>query len=147
MKTLDEWLEDYGVSHKNPINVKIHKVCVPLIMFSLLGMLWAIPFPISVALFINWATVFVLGCLVFYFLLDRKVFLFMLLQSCVMLSGVYFLAQSAFLFKASAAIFVLAWIGQFIGHKIEGAKPSFFQDLQFLLIGPIWVFPFFKKSL
>ena len=37
------------------------------------------------------------------------------------------------------AIFVLAWIGQFIGHKIEGEKPSFFEDLQFLLIGPDWL--------
>ena len=34
---------------------------------------------------------------------------------------------------------MIAWIGQFIGHKIEGAKPSFFEDLQFLLIGPAWV--------
>ena len=35
-------------------------------------------------------------------------------------------------------LFVLAWIGQFYGHKIEGKKPSFFKDLQFLLIGPVW---------
>ena len=34
---------------------------------------------------------------------------------------------------------MLAWIGQFIGHKIEGEKPSFFEDLQFLLIGPAWL--------
>jgi uncharacterized membrane protein YGL010W len=36
-------------------------------------------------------------------------------------------------------VFVLAWIGQFIGHKIEGKKPSFIKDIQFLLIGPIWL--------
>ena len=35
-------------------------------------------------------------------------------------------------------IFVVAWIGQFYGHKVEGKKPSFFKDLQFLLIGPVW---------
>jgi uncharacterized membrane protein YGL010W len=36
-------------------------------------------------------------------------------------------------------LFVVAWIGQFIGHKIEGKKPSFFKDVQFLLIGPAWL--------
>jgi uncharacterized membrane protein YGL010W len=47
----------------------------------------------------------------------------------------------------SIAIFVLAWIGQFIGHNIEGKKPSFFKDLQFLLIGPAWLLHFALKSM
>lgn len=42
----------------------------------------------------------------------------------------------------SLFIFVVAWIGQFVGHKIEGAKPSFFEDIQFLLIGPAWLLSF-----
>ena len=37
------------------------------------------------------------------------------------------------------ALFVVGWIIQFVGHKIEGQKPSFFEDLQFLLIGPLWL--------
>jgi len=40
---------------------------------------------------------------------------------------------------AAAAIFVIAWIGQFVGHAVEGRRPSFFKDLQFLLIGPLWL--------
>jgi uncharacterized membrane protein YGL010W len=44
-------------------------------------------------------------------------------------------------------IFILAWVGQFIGHKIEGMKPSFFQDLQFLLVGPMWLMHFVFKKL
>ncbi|MEJ1960555.1 MAG: Mpo1-like protein [Gammaproteobacteria bacterium] len=39
----------------------------------------------------------------------------------------------------SLAIFVTAWIGQFIGHALEGKQPSFFKDVQFLLIGPLWL--------
>jgi uncharacterized membrane protein YGL010W len=45
----------------------------------------------------------------------------------------------------SIAIFVVAWIGQFIGHKIEGKKPSFFDDLRFLLIGPLFVLGFLYR--
>jgi uncharacterized membrane protein YGL010W len=145
MKTLDEWFELYGVSHKNPTNVKIHKVCVPLIMMSLLGMLWSIPVPMDLPFYLNFSTLFILLCLVFYALLDIKVMLFMLLQSALMLVAVYYGSLSGKLLSTSIVVFVLAWVGQFVGHKIEGAKPSFFEDLQFLLIGPVWIFPFFKK--
>ena len=51
------------------------------------------------------------------------------------------------LWRISLYIFVIAWIGQFIGHKIEGKKPSFFQDLQFLLIGPAWLLSFFYNKI
>ena len=44
------------------------------------------------------------------------------------------------------AVFTLSWIGQFYGHKIEGKKPSFLKDLQFLLIGPIWLLHFILKK-
>ena len=45
------------------------------------------------------------------------------------------------------SIFVIAWIGQFLGHKIEGKKPAFFKDLQFLLIGPLWLLSFIYNKL
>ena len=51
------------------------------------------------------------------------------------------------LFTISLVLFVVAWIGQFIGHKLEGAKPSFFKDLQFLLIGPAWLLSFIYKKM
>ena len=47
----------------------------------------------------------------------------------------------------SLIIFVLAWIGQIIGHKIEGKKPKFLKDLQFLLIGPAWLLAFIYKKI
>ena len=51
------------------------------------------------------------------------------------------------IWKLSMLIFILAWIGQFIGHKIEGQKPSFFEDIKFLLIGPAWLLSFIYKKL
>jgi uncharacterized membrane protein YGL010W len=52
---------------------------------------------------------------------------------------IYFWSQSEYFLASNIVIFVLAWIGQFVGHKIEGQKPSFLEDVQFLLIGPLWV--------
>jgi uncharacterized membrane protein YGL010W len=48
------------------------------------------------------------------------------------------LGPAALLWLA-ATVLVLAWIGQFAGHAIEGRRPSFTTDLAYLLIGPAWL--------
>lgn len=141
MKNLEQWFIEYGRDHQNPTNQLIHKICVPLIMFSLLGLLWEIPKPSAFQFspFFNWSFLFIVGCLGFYYLLSRVYFLFMSLLAVLMLAALNYLSQTSFLLELSIGTFVIAWIGQFVGHKIEGQKPSFFEDLQFLLIGPLWI--------
>ncbi len=120
----------YSESHLNPTNEAIHCVCVPLIVFSLLGLIWAIHPLLAVTL----AAV----SMVYYFKLSRNFALGMLVMAGFMLAVLSALPPASVL-PLSIVIFVLAWIGQFIGHKIEGKKPSFFDDLRFLLIGPLFV--------
>jgi len=146
MKSLEQWLKEYGSSHTHPTNIIIHKICVPLITFAVFGILWSIPFPFHFTLWINWATLFFLGCGLFYYRFGLKLLSFMMFQGLVCLFLAKLLAMTGFVFEVSITIFVLAWIMQFIGHKIETKKPSFFKDIQFLLIGPIWVSPFFKSD-
>ena len=142
MKSADQWLDQYGESHQNPTNKLIHWVCIPAIMVSLLGLLVSIPMPWSVA-HINPATLFVAFAVGFYSLLSKR----LMVGMAVVGFGCYALALALGglpipLWVTSLGIFVVAWIFQFIGHKIEGAKPSFFEDLQFLLIGPMWLLSF-----
>ena len=67
MKTIDTWFEQYGISHKNPTNIKIHKVCVPLITWSLLGMMWMIPTPSFMeSIHLNWSYIFMVVAYAFY---------------------------------------------------------------------------------
>ncbi len=146
MKTLDQWFEEYAVSHQNETNQLIHFVCVPAIFFSIVGMLMSIPsefltkiIGLENALVINWATFLLVFLLIFYLRLSISMFFKMLLFSIACVYGNYYLGTVLPLFYTSLAIFIIAWIGQFYGHKIEGIKPSFFKDLQFLLIGPAWV--------
>ena len=131
-------LNEYGVSHQNPTNQKIHKVCVPLIMWSVLGLLNTIPGPINIAF------VFIFFSIAYYLhFKNLSVILIILAQLIPMMLGIYLLRDYGF--KLWLSIFIAAWIGQFIGHKIEGKKPSFFQDIFFLLIGPLWIFkPFIR---
>jgi uncharacterized membrane protein YGL010W len=137
-RTIDTLLAQYADSHRNPTNELIHFVCIPLIVFTLLGILWVIGPPVAVAA--------CLAALVYYFRLSRPLAFGMLLLSAVML-GVLAMMPPLTALPLSIAIFVLAWIGQFIGHKIEGKKPSFFDDLRFLLIGPLFVLGFLYRRL
>ncbi|WBX76108.1 DUF962 domain-containing protein [Tenacibaculum ovolyticum] len=146
MKTLQQWFDEYAISHQNETNISIHFICVPAIFFSIVGIFMSIPsqflnnlIKIDNPLVINWATIALVFFLLFYLRLSFSMFIKMLIFSIICIIGNYFLGIYLPLLYTSIAIFIIAWIGQFYGHKVEGAKPSFIKDLQFLLIGPAWV--------
>ena len=153
MKNIYEWNNEYALYHKNKTNKVIHWICIPLIMFSLLGLLSLIkPF----IFMINEGTykitvlgLFIISVILYYLNLSKNLAIGMALVSVVFLTIID--AVSLFdknqLFSIYISIFTIAWIFQFIGHKIEGKKPAFFKDLQFLLIGPLWVLSFIYNKL
>ncbi|MDN4055263.1 DUF962 domain-containing protein [Massilia sp. YIM B02763] len=135
-RTIDVLLERYADSHRNPTNERIHFVCVPVIVFTLLGILWSIH-PLA-------AVAACAAALWYYLRLSRPFALGMLALALAML-GVLALLPPLAVLPLSIAVFVVAWIGQFIGHQIEGKKPSFLDDLRFLLIGPLFVLGFLYR--
>lgn len=140
-KPLSVWLEQYGESHQNHFNRMVHTICVPLIFFSILGLLW------DWRLFsVRMTWIAVLFAMPFYISLGKKALLLVVPQLVLYIGLLWFFFQEQMAWPLCLAIFVIAWIGQFIGHKIEGKKPSFFEDLQFLLIGPLWVVKSSKKK-
>ena len=129
-RAIDVLLARYGESHRNPVNELIHIVCIPAIVFSLLGILWALH-PI-VALLVAAAA------LAYYVTLSRAFAAGMGVMAGAMLLVLAMLPNGTVL-PTSIGVFVAAWLGQYVGHHIEGKKPSFFDDLRFLLIGPLFV--------
>lgn len=127
MKSITEWFDEYSESHQNKTNKMIHWVCVPAILFSILGILAHFSALLT-------ALIIVLT-LVFYARLDLVLAVAMVALMAVMAWVIYLLPVGAGFY---IGVFILAWVGQFYGHKVEGKKPSFFKDLQFLLIGPVW---------
>lgn len=127
MKTVTEWFDEYSDSHQNKTNKLIHWVCVPAILFSIIGIL---------AHFSALLTALILVMiLVFYSRLDLVLSVAMTALLIIMAWLIWILPVGVGFY---IGLFVLAWIGQFYGHKVEGKKPSFLKDLQFLLIGPLW---------
>ncbi|MGH8397410.1 MAG: DUF962 domain-containing protein [Gammaproteobacteria bacterium] len=151
MRTIQSWLDEYGESHHNPVNKTIHWFCVPLIMLSLIGLLWSIPVPrtfADVSPLLNWGVLFLILALIDYYLLAWRLALGMTAVSIIMIAIIYGASQLPIsMWLLSVIVFVIAWIGQFIGHKVEGRKPSFFKDIQFLLIGPLWLLAFVYRRL
>ena len=151
-RTVHDWFEEYSRYHQNPTNKVIHWICVPVIMVTLLALLWSIPVPNGLrnaSVWINFATLLYVVSVLFYLRLSIPLAAVMGLSTAAIL---YFIcrfhqATPDLLWQASAAVFAIAWVGQFVGHKIEGKKPAFFQDIQFLLVGPIWLLGFIFRRL
>ncbi|MCX7744624.1 MAG: DUF962 domain-containing protein [Flavobacteriales bacterium] len=151
VRKIDQLLAEYGESHQNKINKTIHWICVPIIFFSIFGLIRTIPVPSFMASipYLSWASLLLILALLYYLILSFPLFLgFVLFGTAVVLGNeiIYSYGQ-LYLLIFSATVFILAWVGQFIGHNIEGKKPSFFKDLQFLLIGPAWLMHFIYKKL
>ena len=157
MRSIEEWIQEYGKSHQNSTNKAIHWICVPLIMLSLLALIEKIPFPIyefkilslgNQNIYLSWTILFLLYAVIFYLRLSITIAVGMFIIAISMLYSITWIKiYDPSVWRLSLIIFVLAWIGQFIGHKIEGKKPSFFEDLQFLLIGPAWLLSFIYNKL
>jgi uncharacterized membrane protein YGL010W len=143
MRTVADWFGEYHQSHSHPTNKLLHWICVPPIVLSVMGLLWSVPMPDAVASISPWlnlATLFAAAALAYYVVLSPVLAVGIGAAFALMLMLVHQLDQLPWpLWLTSIAIFVAGWIGQFIGHAIEGKRPSFMKDLQFLLIGPLWL--------
>ena len=151
MRTADDWFREYGESHRNGVNKLLHWICVPAIVLSGIGFIWMLPVPrawTEVSPWINWASIAMLATLAFYGLISLRLALGMIPVLAAMAWAVLGLAKLPWpLWLSCTGIFAAAWIGQFIGHAIEGRQPSFFKDLQSLLIGPLWLLGFVYRRL
>ena len=149
-RPIDRWFASYSGDHQNPANQLIHVFAVPAILGSVVAMIWCIPPPGTLFNHGIWAALAMFAAWAFYNRLSRPIGYGMLvafftigclcriLQAELGLRGLLYLA---------IGMFAAAWVAQFIGHRIEGRKPSFFTDLVYLLIGPIWVLAKFYRKM
>jgi len=143
-RPIDQWFAHYSADHQNAANQAIHVVAVPLILWSVIGLLWCVPVPGTLCRQGLWAALAMFGAWMFYYRASRPIGFGMLaifVALAWLTRGLHDVLGTAGLFKLALGVFVVAWIAQFIGHskRYEGKKPSFFTDLKYLLIGPAWV--------
>ena len=135
-QTMQQLLEEYASSHQHKTNKIIHFICVPIIFWTIVALLWLVKIP-----YVDNLALVTSVLLSFYYLAkDLKVAIQMIVFTILCLLLTAFMEKQGFpVLEIAVILFVVAWIFQFIGHKVEGKKPSFFKDLQFLLVGPAWI--------
>lgn len=140
MRRIERLLEEYGQSHQNKTNIIIHGVAVPVIFFVTIGLIWSLPVPEFIAHYgVTWAHLMMVPVLYYYFRLSGPIGAAMTLLSLLSFQLIYMLdAMQISVWKLCLGLFVVMWVLQFVGHHIEGKKPSFLKDLKFLLVGPAW---------
>ena len=155
MRKVDQLFSEYGESHQTRFNKIIHYICVPAIVFSIVGLLASIPtgglfkgmLPDAMLGYANFGTLLIILSMLFYLRLSLPLAIGLFFFSAFVLWGNYQIAASgAPLWLVSIAIFVVAWVFQFIGHNHEGKKPSFLKDVQFLMVGPAWIMGFIYRK-
>jgi len=143
MRTIHDWFGSYSADHANRTNRAIHWLCVPVILWCVIALLWLVPVPEAIGRAGFWAFIAMFGAFLFYyFKLSRPMGLAMatvFIVFSLIAEGAYRALGPQHLLWLAIALFVIAWIGQFVGHLIEGKRPSFFTDLAYLLIGPAWL--------
>jgi len=151
IRRIDVLLAEYGESHQNPTNKTIHWIAVPVIAWSVIAILWALPTPglFRATPYLNWATIACALAVIYYLTLSVPLAIGMTAFSALAIVIIRLVEKNVGvnLEWIAGALFVFAWVFQFAGHEVEGRKPSFFKDLQFLLIGPAWLMHFLFRGL
>lgn len=136
------WLDSYAGDHRHPLNQRLHEICVPLILWSAIALLWTVPVPALLGRPGFWSVAAQVLAFAWYWKHSRRLggAMFVLFVALDLLTAWLFGGWGAAMLRWSAlAVFAVAWVGQFIGHAIEGRRPSFLTDLSYLLVGPAWL--------
>jgi uncharacterized membrane protein YGL010W len=143
MSKVERLLGEYRESHQNETNQLIHNIFVPLIFLSAIGILWDVKLPIALDFLggepLNVAMIVAVLVFAYYLSLSFAVSVGIMSVTALGMVACYLYDGAVSIWLISLIIFIVSWIFQFVGHKIEGKKPSFLKDLEFFLVGPMWV--------
>ena len=149
-RPVDRFLGNYAEDHRHPTNRLIHWICVPAILWTVIALLWVVPVPVALGRPGLWAALAAVLAMSWYLRLSIRLGLAMLAAFVLLFAFTWWLHErigSELMMWSAITVFVVAWIAQFIGHHVEGARPSFLTDLVYLLVGPLWLMSKFVRRL
>ena len=135
MQDIHALFADYASFHQTAGNKTFHRLGIPMIMLSLIGMLTQVPLFTAGTVRYDLAMVLIAAASAYYFVIEWRLAIAMTAVSIA-----FYFIGAAIPLVINAALFVLGWIFQFIGHKVyEHKNPAFFRNFVHLLIGPLWI--------
>ena len=143
MRPADEWLQQYSRHHADGADQLLHRLMIPLLVTSVVGLLWAIPVPTTfreATPVLNWGTIFLMAAIVYYFILSISLAFGALPIIASVVWAVMWLDRLSYpLWMSSAALLITAWMGLRVSHRSPGLRPSLIGDLQYVMLGPVWL--------
>jgi len=135
MQDVHTLFADYAAYHQTKGNKVFHRLGIPMIMFSLIGMLTQLTLLDVATIRIDAAMLLIALASAYYFVVEWRLAIAMMAVSVA-----FYFIGAAVPFWINVALFVLGWIFQFIGHKVyEHKNPAFFRNFVHLLVGPLWI--------
>ena len=128
--TKTELFTEYASYHSDRRNRTCHVIGIPLIVLGILGLMSMVRLgPVNLAIVAAAAT------LIYYAAIDVRGAVISLVVFVVL-----YLVAVRLTWELNLAAFILGWVFQLIGHRFEGTKPKFLENLIYLLIGPLYIF-------
>ncbi len=154
IRPIDVVINQYDIFHQKPVNRIFNYICIPVIMFSVLGFIWSLPFPQLKFLgvyngYLNWAS-FVIAFSIYYYMRLSPIMSYILLLFVFAITfGITQLQavdKGYLLPQVCIFLFVTANVIQFVGYRIEGKKPTFSDEFKFILTAPLWLLSLVMKK-
>jgi len=139
---MEELLSRYSNDHRHIWNQRIHKIAVPALLASSVGMFTTLGrFFLPEIRLLSGGNLQIVFMLIWYGVLDRRLPRVMapLLFGAAALITYIDRNHGDLLWPLCLGVFFMGWIFQFIGHRLEGNKPAFFSEFNYLMVGPMWV--------
>ena len=135
MQSVEALFADYASYHQTAGNKTFHRLGIPMIMLSLIGMLTQVPLFDAATVRVDLAMILIAASSAYYFVIEWR-----LAMAMIAISIAFYFIGAAIPFWINVALFVLGWIFQFIGHRVyEHKNPAFFRNFVHLLVGPLWI--------
>lgn len=143
MPEADRWLDDFGASHRQISHAPVFWLAVPVLILGTVGLLWSLPVPAefsSISPLLNWGSTFLLATMVYYFVISLPLAFGMLPFILGLAAFHLWLQWSPFSgLHASLGMFGGGMIGVYVGHYGHGGLRAALNDLQHIMIAPMWV--------
>ena len=151
MSDTDKWLRNYGENHRNVAHPAVYWLAVAALVLATVGMLWSLPVPdefMKISPALNWGSAFLMVSVVYYFIISVSLAIGMLPVVFGISSLAVWLERSPFeAALVSLILFSLSIAGLFLGRRADGGAMAVFEDIQMMMIAPVWLMSRLYKRL
>ncbi len=143
MDESNEWLTRFEQIHNDINNTAVYWMAVFMVVVSTTGLLWHLPAPPEfheISPLLNWGSTFLMATAIYYFIISLSLAIGMLPFLMGLAAIQLWLADSGYPeLRVCGGLLIAGMFGLWFGRRGPGNVRAVLQDLQLLMIGPVWL--------